>query len=169
MSLRRAPVLTPASLAARRANARKSTGPRSVAGKARVALNALKHGRHARGLHPRLLRAGGWADAALYRRLQFVLLGAFGPSDLAGYRDCQRMAAEAWCQFGGFRKPSGTKLESPFDSKANPLWYLEALRRLEGVRSGSGGLGSRPRRRIHRRAAAGWEALRFAAPGRDLA
>jgi hypothetical protein len=140
MSLRRSPVLTPASLAARRANALKSTGPRSVAGKARVALNALKHGHHARPLHPRLLRADRWTDAALYRRLQFALLGTFGPSDLAEYRDCQRMAAEAWCQFGGLRKPSGTKLESPFDSKANPLWYLEALGRLAGARSGFGGL-----------------------------
>ena len=79
MSLRRSPVLTPASLAARRSNARKSTGPRTVRGKARVSLNALKHGHHACRLHPRLLRADCWTDAALYRRLQFVLLGAFGP------------------------------------------------------------------------------------------
>lgn len=136
MSLRHSPVLTPASLAARRANARQSTGPRTVRGKARASLNGLKHGRYAHRLHPRLLRADAWDSSALYRRLQFALLGAFGPCDLSGYRDCQRLAAEAWCQFGGFRRPSGAKLESPFDSTANPRWFLEALGRLAGIRSG---------------------------------
>lgn len=139
MSLRHSPVLTPASLAARRANARKSTGPRTVRGRARSSLNGLKHGRYARRLHPRLLRANAWDGAGLYRRLQFALLGTFGPCDLTGYRDCQRMAAEAWCQFGGLRRPCGAKLESPFDSNANPLWFLGALGRLAGVQIGLGG------------------------------
>ena len=139
MPLRHSPVLTPASHAARRANARKSTGPRTVRGKARAALNGLKHGHYARHLNPRLLRAGSWEGAALCRRLHFALLGTFGPRDLTAYRDCQRMAAEAWCQFGGFRRPSGAKLESPFDSTANPPWFLEALGRLAGVGSGRGG------------------------------
>ena len=50
--------LTPASLAARRANALKSTGPRTAQGKARVALNSLKHGRSAVNLPEKLARAG---------------------------------------------------------------------------------------------------------------
>jgi hypothetical protein len=41
MPLRRSPRLTPRFLAARRANALKSTGPRAPCGKARVSLNAL--------------------------------------------------------------------------------------------------------------------------------
>ena len=61
MSIRRSPRLTPRSLAARRANALKSTGPRTPCGKARVSLNALKHGRSAARaprFRERLLRAG---------------------------------------------------------------------------------------------------------------
>ena len=60
--------LTPASLAARRANALKSTGPRTAQGKARVALNSLKHGRSAVNLPEKLARAGyrrGEAEGAL--------------------------------------------------------------------------------------------------------
>ena len=45
MPLRKSPVRTPAFLAANRANARKSSGPRTPCGRARVSLNALKHGR----------------------------------------------------------------------------------------------------------------------------
>ena len=44
MALRRSPLLTPASLAARRANALKSTGPRTERGKQRTRLNRLLHG-----------------------------------------------------------------------------------------------------------------------------
>ena len=45
MSLRKSPTRTPASLAANRANAQKSTGPRTAGGKARARLNRLRHGR----------------------------------------------------------------------------------------------------------------------------
>jgi hypothetical protein len=47
MSLRKSPTRTPALLAANRANAHKSTGPRTLEGKRRVGLNALRHGLHA--------------------------------------------------------------------------------------------------------------------------
>ena len=45
MPLRKSPTRTPALLAANRGNARKSTGPRTPAGKARARLNSLTHGR----------------------------------------------------------------------------------------------------------------------------
>ncbi len=44
MSLRQRPQVSPLMIAANRANAQKSTGPRSGMGKAQVALNPLKHG-----------------------------------------------------------------------------------------------------------------------------
>lgn len=44
MSLRKSPTLTPALLASNRRNAKKSTGPRTVRGKAWSRLNHLRHG-----------------------------------------------------------------------------------------------------------------------------
>lgn len=67
MSLRKRPTLTPALLAANRANAQKSTGPRTVQGKNRIVLNALKHGRHARTFRDKLLRARSKEDAELFQ------------------------------------------------------------------------------------------------------
>jgi hypothetical protein len=62
MALLRKRPLTPAALAARRANAQKSTGPRTAAGKARSRLNALKHGRNSR-LAQRYFRL--WLDCVV--------------------------------------------------------------------------------------------------------
>ena len=46
VSLRQRPKVTPRMIAANRANAQKSTGPRTGIGKARVAINALGHGKY---------------------------------------------------------------------------------------------------------------------------
>jgi hypothetical protein len=48
MSLRKPPTMTPARLEANRRNATKSTGPRTLRGKAQVRFNALKNGNHSR-------------------------------------------------------------------------------------------------------------------------
>ena len=48
MSLRRSPTLTPARLAANRANAQKSTGPRTARGKAWSRMNGVRTGRRSR-------------------------------------------------------------------------------------------------------------------------
>jgi hypothetical protein len=77
MSLRKLPRCTHASLAARRANALKSTSPRRERGNARVALNPLKHGWRAMGLRERLARAGYREDEASYRRIRSRLSSAF--------------------------------------------------------------------------------------------
>jgi hypothetical protein len=61
MVLRKSPTRTPALLAANRANARKSTGPRRPEGKNRVALSALRHGLHT----PDFLSALGKSSRAL--------------------------------------------------------------------------------------------------------
>ena len=60
MSLRQRPIVSQAMLAANRANARKSTGPRTAEGKARSRLNRFTHGGRSR-LYRQLL-AAIWRD-----------------------------------------------------------------------------------------------------------
>jgi len=79
MSLRRSPRLTPAALEARRANARKSTGPRTELGKARVALNGLKHGRNTVDLPGKLARAGYAESEVRWRAIRGRIAQIFGP------------------------------------------------------------------------------------------
>lgn len=86
MRLRRSPLLTPRSLAARRANALKSTGPRTSCGKARVSLNALKEDRSmgpagcAPRFRSRLLRASYPRQEALYGGLCSLTSEMLSPS-----------------------------------------------------------------------------------------
>ena len=88
MSLRCSSRLTPASLAARRGNAQRSTGPRTERGKARVGLNALKHGRYAIGLPERLVHARCPNEAARWQeirsRIARTFEATFKASDLNG-------------------------------------------------------------------------------------
>ncbi len=66
--LRKSPVRTPALIAANGRNALRSTGPRTVQGRARVSLNALKHGGRARHLRERgKSRQGGVVDLRVAR------------------------------------------------------------------------------------------------------
>ena len=76
----RSRTLTPASLAARRANALKSTGPRTERGKARVALNPLKHGRYALNLPERLARAGYRQGETEWRLIRARIARTFEPT-----------------------------------------------------------------------------------------
>lgn len=82
MSLRRNATLTPSKLAAQRSNARRSTGPRTEAGKARSRWNALRHGAWA--------SEAAWTDAAHrvlgedpeeFTRLRQRLFAVSGPAD----------------------------------------------------------------------------------------
>jgi hypothetical protein len=123
MSLRKSPCPTPASLAARRANARKSTGPRTDQGKARVALNALKHGQRAVGLQERLTRAGCRDSEALYCRIRSRLLKTFArPGDdserHAADRHADRLASWIWVSQREWRRRQSiqTKLECALKS-----------------------------------------------------
>jgi len=97
VSLVKSPVLTAAKLAANRANARKSTGPRSDMGRSRVALNALRHGRWASRklfrLH--LLLAG--EDLALYNWIYEEVCVALKPATEAEWRRMDRLARQVWC------------------------------------------------------------------------
>jgi len=110
VSLRKSPARTLAFMAAQRSNALKSTGPRTVRGKARVALNGLRHGRFAFRLTDNLARAGEREGLELYRSLLAKLVGTFGserpvaPGRPARVRpgqsdrpDLERLARQAWC------------------------------------------------------------------------
>jgi hypothetical protein len=96
MSLRRRPTVTPALLAA---NRRKSTGPRTVEGKNRIVLNALKEGRHARNFDENLRRAKSLEDAELF---QWMLDQVRAALRLHGWqedeRKAERLAQRVWCQ-----------------------------------------------------------------------
>jgi len=100
MPLRKSPVRTPALLAANRANAQKSTGPRTPQGKARVSFNAFKHGRYAarpEELAERLLRAGCHREAALYRQVRWQIRQVFRPQAQASWKRLDQLSAWIWC------------------------------------------------------------------------
>jgi hypothetical protein len=97
MPLRKSPVRTPALVAANRANSLKSTGPRTPRGKARVCLNALKHGRHARRLPEKLVRAGYFRELALYSRIHSFIVRAFQPHGAFEQGVAAALAAKACC------------------------------------------------------------------------
>jgi len=91
---------TPATLAARHANALKSTGPLTVRGKARVGLNALKGGLHAAQsprLRDRLIRAGYDRREALYGHFRSRIAQTFGASTPEQSRLCDGLAIQVWC------------------------------------------------------------------------
>jgi hypothetical protein len=125
MSLRRSPRLTPASLAARRANALKSTGPRTENGKAQATLNALKHGRYAIRLPERLAQAGCPGGEARWHAIRDRIAQGFDTanpvqpataSEVTKYRREQKrmdqLANWVWCAHREWQEPLGRKLES---------------------------------------------------------
>jgi hypothetical protein len=97
---RKSPTLTPARLAALRANAKKSTGPRTRRGKARSALNGLRHGRYSRRLPELLARAGDRWGQRQYAWIHAQIRKGFrrsGRLTFADWRRIDQMAARVWC------------------------------------------------------------------------
>ncbi len=115
MPLRKSPTRTPAMLAANRANALKSTGPRTARGKAQVALNRLKHGGYAVRLPEKLVQAGEQASDAQYRWFRSEIATTFGVGEQPDRRQAEQLAARAWCVA---RRPAwlGSKPECPLES-----------------------------------------------------
>src|SRR5215472_5097629 len=95
MPLRKSPRRTRALLAANRANARKSTGPRTLAGKGHSSWNALRHGRRAHA-SCRLIPVAAH-DLKAFTDFYFKLHDAIIPADsLAGEQTVLNKALEAW-------------------------------------------------------------------------
>ncbi len=121
--LRKSPTRTEAFLTANRRNAQKSTGPRTPEGKARVSLNALKHGRCVKRLPEKLEAAGYHSAAALYGQIRSEMTLAFKvEKDPVEVAQVERTAAMVWAmawRAGVF----STKRQSPLfrkDSRSLP-------------------------------------------------
>jgi hypothetical protein len=85
---------SPLRIAANRRNALKSTGPRTAAGKRRVALNARRHGLCPEELE-RQLRARG-EDPQEFYRLHRDLVAIFHPNDPSAVTTVEQMARTWW-------------------------------------------------------------------------
>ena len=94
MSLRKSPQLTPELLAAKRANAQLSTGPRTPSGKQNSKLNALKHGACAAFEERTMLALG--EDPAEFDDLKQELRTAYGPGDRLWERQIDDLARLYW-------------------------------------------------------------------------
>ena len=81
-------------IAANRANARKSTGPTTPAGKARARRNSYKHGLLSREL---IL---DWEEEREFRRLLNALLDEYRPEGATETLLVEQMAVSAWKQVG---------------------------------------------------------------------
>jgi hypothetical protein len=96
MSLRKSPTRTPAFLAANRANALRSTGPRTYSGKLRSSANAFKNGSRSADLRQRLLKSGRRDAVACYDRIYTAICARFRPASPAAWKLAERRARSAW-------------------------------------------------------------------------
>jgi hypothetical protein len=136
VSLRRSPTRTAAFLAANRSNARRSTGPRTAAGKARVAMNSVRRGTRAFRLRQNLAAAGAREQAALYDWILASICRCYDiPQDLDGRprhespEYTQQVEVVARGVFVGYQRALGVwqqaKPQSPFDARvfANAIGF----------------------------------------------
>jgi hypothetical protein len=96
MALRKPSRLTPKRLAAQRANAEKSTGPRTPAGKENTKLNALKHGCRARDASDRNVMLALGEDPEEFDRIYRSLLASLGPGDVLWAKQVEDLAKLYW-------------------------------------------------------------------------
>src|SRR6266404_6351432 len=94
MSLRKSPVLTETMIAANRANASRSTGPRSPEGKSRVKFNVLRHGRRAHSFREAIVALGG--DPAYYDQRLKYRLHFYAPQTLRDLHLIELLAQDEW-------------------------------------------------------------------------
>ncbi len=136
MSLLKPHRLTPALLAANRRNAQRSTGPRTPAGKARSALNSLKHGRYSKAFRENLCKAH--EDLELFDWIHARVRESFNPASAREQMQAEGLAREVWCLAWRAGRPTrlGTKPESALNS-IDRRSGLPLRIRIFDVRSGS--------------------------------
>lgn len=108
MSLRKRSALTVALVAANRENARKSTGPRSVEGKRRSRLNALKHGLSAKSFRQAMLGLG--ENPREYERLHRDLIDSLQPANGLEAKLVEDLAKLWWKKARAERAQAGVQL-----------------------------------------------------------
>lgn len=94
MSLRKSPRISPAFLAANRDNAKKSTGPRTALGKARVSMNGLKHGLRSHLSLSLMAKLGEPVDKC--ERMIYLLFSALKPQKKPEVARVVRYARMLW-------------------------------------------------------------------------
>jgi len=115
MALVKSPIMTPRKMAANRANAKRSTGPRTAEGQRRVMLNPLRHGADSRAFRANLIKAG--QDVDLFDRIHERVREQM---PLADARVAEHLARRVWC--GLCRVPRrGQGLREPAPTQAS-LW-----------------------------------------------
>ena len=87
-------------IAANRANARLSTGPRSAEGKCRVRFNGLRHGQRAKSFREAIVALGG--DPADFDRI--IRESYFEPQTPREARKVEQMAYDDWLLQGKYTK-----------------------------------------------------------------
>jgi hypothetical protein len=107
MSLRKSPELTPELVAAARENARRSTGPRTSAGKQRMKMNALQHGWYAAPENERAAMLALGENPQEFDVLHRELMLAYGPGDLACDKQIEELARLYWRRRRLERQQSG--------------------------------------------------------------
>ncbi len=99
MSLIKSLALTPAKLAANRANARRSTGPRTPRGRQRTRLNALKHGLRSRSFASTVVNSA--EDRKKFRQGMVMLSLALVPAGSAARKLTEKLARMMWTRSCG--------------------------------------------------------------------
>jgi hypothetical protein len=121
MSLRKSPARTPAFLAANRANAAKSTGPRTPAGKRASAMNALRHGERSRSALTGAPRTPGeWEEFDALRQALGMAVW-IGDTDFA-----RRYLLERTIEFWKTKRAFEHWLETHPWGIFRPVWPLPA-------------------------------------------
>ena len=104
MSLRKPPRKTPALLAACRANAQKSTGPKTNRSKAQTCLNALKHGRFAAHFRAKLVRLEDEEALRVYDASLASALNRLATGTQEDLEAAMQLARREWCAWWRNRK-----------------------------------------------------------------
>jgi len=112
LPIRKSPLRTPALLAANRANALKSTGPRTGRGKARSRLNALRTGQYVRDLRGHLETLGDTDALFLLDWIYAHLLRRFVNRTRRHLDLNRRQASRVWCRLTGQQQQTELRRQS---------------------------------------------------------